>query len=139
MNYLLDTCVLSEYLKKQPFQEVVGWVDEQPEESLYLSVLTIGEIRKGVSRLPESQRRLELANWLPTIVQRYANRILPIDLATVTTWGDLKATLELKGVILPAIDSLIAATALEHDLTIVTRKEVDFEPTGAIILNIWES
>jgi predicted nucleic acid-binding protein len=138
MNYLLDTCVLSEYLKKQPNTDVIDWVEEQLEESLYLGVLTIGEIRKGISRLPESRRRSQLAEWILSVVKRYDNRILPIDIAVVTTWGDLKAALELKGIILPAVDSLIAATALENDLTVVTRNESDFEPTGVKILNIWK-
>lgn len=138
MNYLLDTCVLSEFLKKQPFQKAIDWVTTQDEESLYVSVLTFGEIRKGVSRLPDSRRRSELSAWLDSVIERYDARALPIDKATAISWGDLKSGLESKGIVLPAIDSLIAATAIEHNLTFVTRNEPDFAPTGVKILNLWQ-
>ena len=137
MKYLLDTCVLSEFLKKQYNEDVISWVDRQIEETLFLSVLTIGEIRKGVARLPRSKRKTELADWLDDVVVRYNARLLPVTLETAKTWGDLMATLEPRGRVLPLIDSLLAATALEHDLTIVTRNDTDFTLTGAKVLNIW--
>jgi predicted nucleic acid-binding protein len=138
MNYLLDTCVLSEFLKKQPDQNVTSWVAAQFEQSLYLSVLTIGEIQKGIARLPDSRRKTALADWLNGVIERYGFRILPIGIETAIVWGDLKAALENRGVLLPAIDSLIAATAIKHDLTIVSRNVTDFSPAGVDVLNIWE-
>jgi toxin FitB len=137
MNFLLDTCVLSEFLKKQPNKDVIDWVSEQFEESLYLSVLTIGEIKKGISRLPDSKRKAELVLWLEGVARRYEGRMLPVSLGTANIWGELKADMEKRGRMLPVIDSLIAATALEHDLTIVTRNVEDFAPAGVNILNLW--
>jgi Predicted nucleic acid-binding protein, contains PIN domain len=136
-KYLLDTCVLSEFLKRQSNEKVLEWFDEQVEESLYVSVLTIGEIRKGVSRLSESRQKTELGRWLGNVVIRYDGRMLSVNIRTANLWGDLKAKLESHGRPLPVIDSLLAATALEHDLTIVTRNEDDFVQTGAQILNVW--
>jgi len=137
MRYLLDTCVLSEFLKKQSNEKILEWFDRQIEESLYVSVLTIGEIRKGITRLPGSKRKTELARWLQSVVIRYDGRLLSVDIETANLWGDLKARLEPQGRSLPVIDSLLAATALEHDLVIVTRNADDFALTGAQILNIW--
>ncbi len=137
MNYLLDTCVLSEFLKKVSDDRILDWVNEQDEESLYVSVLAIGEIQKGIAKLVASKRRSELEHWLESVVRRYDQRILPFTVTTANLWGKMKAQLETNGRLLPVIDSLMAATALEHDLTIVTRNEGDFEPTGVKILNLW--
>jgi tRNA(fMet)-specific endonuclease VapC len=137
MKYLLDTCVLSAFLKKQSNEKVIKWFDHQLEESLFVSVLTIGEIRKGVTRLPDSKPKAELAVWLNGVIRRYNGRLLPIGIETANVWADLKAMLELKGRLIPVIDSLLAATALEHDLALVTRNEDDFASTGVKILNIW--
>ena len=138
MNYLLDTCVLSEFLKKQSDPRILSWVAAQEEETLYVSVLAIGEIQKGIAKLQASKRRSELERWLDSVVLRYGTRILPFEIATANLWGKMKADLEAKGRVLPVIDSLMAATALEHGLTIVTRNEDDFEPTGAKVLNLWQ-
>jgi toxin FitB len=138
MNYLSDTCALSEFLKKTPDEKVIEWFENQIEDSLFISVLTIGEINKGISRLPPSKRKTELETWLESILFRYDKRILPISLNIANRWGNLLGELEPKGRVLPIIDSLIAATALEHDLTIITRNESDFADTGAKVLNIWQ-
>jgi toxin FitB len=138
MNYLSDTCALSEFLKKTPDEKVIEWFENQIEDSLFISVLTIGEINKGISKLPPSKRKTELETWLESILFRYDKRILPISLNIATRWGNLLGELEPKGRVLPIIDSLIAATALEHDLTIITRNESDFADTGAKVLNIWQ-
>src|SRR5207248_532071 len=138
MNYLLDTCVLSEFLKKQSEQKVINWVNGQFEQSLYLSVLTIGEIKKGIARLAPSKRKTALDEWLDGVVERYGVRILAIGIETATVWGNLKAGLENRGIILPAIDSLIAATALKHDLIIATRNTTDFLPSGVKVLDLWQ-
>lgn len=137
MSYILDTCVLSEFLKKNPEPKVIEWFEGQVEASLYLSVQTVGEIQKGITRLIPSKRRTQLELWLETIIYRYDRRILPISVAVAVNWGTLKGSLETKGTVLSVIDGLIAATALEHGLTVVTRNESDFTPTGAKILNIW--
>lgn len=138
MNNLLDTCTLSEFTKKIPNQNVLDWFSAQPDDTLFLSVITIAEVRRGIESLPKSRRRGELEDWLGSVVQRFDRRILSFDLTIAWRWAAMTAILAKKGRILPSMDSLIAATALEHDLTIVTRNVADFDDTGAKILNIWE-
>lgn len=138
MSHLLDTCVISEFKKKQPEQKVIAWLNAQLEESLFLSALTVGEIQKGISLLPDSKRRKELESWLVNTIYRYGTRILPLDTRVMQTWGDLTGTLEQKGRVLPFLDSLIAASALAHNLILVTQNENDFTGTGATVLNIWK-
>ena len=135
---MLDTCVLSEFKKKQPEKKVVSWLDTQIEESLFLSALTIGEIQKGISSLPESKRQKDLQLWLKAIIYRYDTRILLIGLEVMRQWGQLTGDLEKKGRVLPFLDSLMAATALVHNLILITRNEDDFTGTGVTILNIWK-
>lgn len=138
MKHLLDICVLAEYKKPVPSVKVIEWLDLQIEESLFLSVLTIGEIEKGIVRLPSSTRKTDLENFLETLLTRFDRRILSLDTPTLRRWAKLTGILERKGRVLPIIDSLIAATALEHHLTIVTRNVADFDGTGVDTLNIWE-
>lgn len=138
MSYLLDTCVISEFLKKRPDANVVKWLAGQMDESLYLSVLTLGEVRKGISRLKPSKRRDELDEWFDQIRSRFERRVLVIGPETADIWGRIKGEAEEKGVVLSVIDSLIAATALKNNLTVVTRNENDFAATGAKILNVWK-
>ena len=137
MNYLLDTCLLSEFMKRNEDRGVVAWFEAQDDETLYISVLAIGEIRTGIAKLGTTKRSAELRSWLDSVVVRFDRRILPFDVATANRWGDLKADLETKGQPIPVIDSLMAATALEHDLTIVTRSEADFSATGVTVTNPW--
>ena len=138
MSYLLDTCVISEFKKKQPQEKVIAWLDSQLEDSLFLSALTIGEIQKGIALLPASKRRTDLEIWLENMIYRYDTRILPLDKNVMRTWGKLIGALEPQGRVLPFLDSLIAATALHYKLILVTRNESDFAGTGATVLNIWE-
>ncbi|HQY68771.1 MAG TPA: type II toxin-antitoxin system VapC family toxin [Pyrinomonadaceae bacterium] len=138
MNYLLDTCLLSEFMKPQGNRGVINWFKAQDDETLYISVLAIGEIRKGIKKLGATKRSDELRTWLDSVVFRFDSRILAFDISMANRWGDLIANLESKGRPMPVIDSLMAATALEHNLTIVTRNEDDFEPTGAKVLNLWQ-
>ena len=138
MNYLLDTCLLSEFMKPQENRGVINWFKAQDDETLYISVLAIGEIRKGIKKLGATKRSDELRTWLDSVVFRFDSRILAFDISMANRWGDLIANLESKGRPMPVIDSLMAATALEHNLTIVTRNEDDFEPTGAKVLNLWQ-
>ncbi len=138
MRYLLDTCVLSEFLKQSPNSDVMKWLTDQPEASQYLSILSIGEMRKGISKLVKSKRKTQFNEWLDSITIRYDRRLYGLGLDTLNIWGELMAVLEANGRPIPVIDSLFAATALEHNLTIVTRNEKDFIPTKAKVLNIWK-
>ena len=138
MTYLLDTCLISELVAKQPNQKVLDWVDAQMPETLYLSVITIGEIAKGICKLTPSKRKESLTTWLnETLPNRFEHRILTLDVSTMVLWGNLICQLEQNGRPLPAMDSLIAAIALQHSLSLVTRNEKDFAGTGVIIVNPW--
>ena len=139
MNYLLDTCVISELVAKRPNPKVIEWIDQTDETGLYLSVLTIGEIRKGIEKLPDSERKAALNLWLhEQLLVRFKDRLLPIDAHVVLQWGELTGVLELEGKTMGAVDSLIAATALHGGLTLVTRNEDDFRQTGVPIMNLWK-
>ena len=138
MTYLLDTCLISELVAKQPNQKVLDWVDAQVPETLYLSVITIGEIAKGICKLTPSKRKESLTTWLNEILpNRFEHRILTLDVSTMVLWGNLICQLEQNGRPLPAMDSLIAAIALQHSLSLVTRNEKDFAGTGVVIVNPW--
>ena len=138
MRYLLDTCVISELVARQPNPRVVAWVDAVEESRLYLSVVTIGEIRRGIAKLPDSPRKERLNRWLEEdLLLRFSGRIVPIDVGVMLTWGELVARLERTGRVLPAMDSLVAAIALHGEFTLVTRNVRDFEGTGVQIVNPW--
>lgn len=138
MSWLLDTCVICEPTRARPSARVLAWLREQPEESLYLSVLTIGEIRHGCARLPAGAKRKALEHWLEHVLpERFAGRILPVDGPVADHWGRLQAGADAKGRPLPTLDSLLAATAMTHGLVLVTRNTADFEPTDAELLNPW--
>ena len=138
MRYLLDTCVISELVARQPNPRVVAWVDAVEESRLYLSVVTIGEIRHGIAKLPDSPRKERLNRWLEEdLLLRFSGRIVPIDVGVMLTWGELVARLERTGRVLPAMDSLVAAIALHGGFTLVTRNVRDFEGTGVQIVKPW--
>lgn len=138
MTYLLDTCVVSELVKPAPWAAVVDWLSDQSPDALFLSVLTIGEIRKGLIKLPDSKRKDRLATWLNTLRKAYGDRILQIDLKVCESWGILQGNAEKSGVPMAAIDSLIAATAYTHHLTLVTRNEKDFASSNIPMINPWK-
>jgi predicted nucleic acid-binding protein len=139
MRYLLDTCVISELVARQPNQQVIDWIDGVDSESVNLSVVTIGEIRKGIEKLPDSKRKLMLQEWLEDdLFVRFTGRILPIDLDVILVWGTMVARLELSGKKMAAMDSLVAAIALHGNLRLVTRNEDDFKHAGIHIVNPWK-
>lgn len=139
MKYLLDTCVISELVAKKPSPKVLRWIDSIESDNVYLSVITIGEIRKGIEKLPDSQRRTTLQAWLTEdLLARFGGRILSIDAEVVLVWGQLAGSLESEGKKMAAIDSLIVASALYNHCTLVTRNEADFKHTGIAIINPWD-
>ncbi len=133
MSYLLDTNILSELVKQQPNKKVLTWFDSVPNTSLYISVLTIGEIRKGIEKVQLSDRRQILRTWLEhALPDQFKDRILSIDQPVADKWGWLQNQIKCT---IPAIDGLIAATALHHDLCLVTRNEKDFDFEFLEIIN----
>jgi hypothetical protein len=128
MSWLLDTCALSEYAKKTPAPEVINWLDEQDETSLFISVIALGEIEKGILKLRANDpiRSQKLTAWLGKVEQRFAGRILPLDTAALHVWAQLAAHAELAGQPMPVMDGLLMATAQCHGLTVVTRNVQDF-------------
>lgn len=140
MRYLLDTNVISELVAKDPNGRVIRWLDQLDPASIYLSVITIGELRKGIEKLSDSSRKDELQSWLTDeLLIRFRDRILVLDLEVMLVWGELVGRLERIGRPLGAIDSLIAALALAHSCLLVTRNEADFKDTGLNITNPWKS
>ncbi len=139
MNYVLDTNVISELIAKQPDKRVVEWLDQLDPHTVYLSVITIGEIRKGIEKLTPSKRREAVREWLETnLLLRFQGRILEITAEVMLVWGELTGRLEQEGRPITAIDSLIAAIALHGDYCLVTHNEHDFQHTGVKLINPWK-
>ena len=133
MSYLLDTNILSETIRKSPNSLVLTWLDKIPAEALFISVLTLGEIRKGIEALSDKRRREQLRIWLEyELPAWFEGRVLPVDLAVADRWGRLLAE---AGRTLPTIDSLLAATAIHHELRLVTRNSRDFDYPGLEVIN----
>jgi predicted nucleic acid-binding protein len=138
MKALLDTCVISELISKRPNPKVVEYVDSLDLEDVYLSVITIGEIVKGIEKLSKSRRKQDLQAWLKDdLLVRFEGNIVALDTDVLIEWGTLTARLESAGKTMPAIDSLIAATALAKKMILVTRNISDFEATTVDIVNPW--
>jgi hypothetical protein len=137
--YLIDTCVISELTKRAPERRVLEWLEAVEEPFLHLSVVTIGELSKGFARLADERRRRKLRAWVEVdLRRRFEGRILPITVEVARRWGEISGISELRGARLPVLDALIAATALAHGLTVVTRNVADMERAGAPVLNPWE-
>ena len=137
MRYLLDTCVVSELVKPRPERKVVAWIESQAEERLHLSVLTLGEIRSGIAKLPASRRRATLEQWLDELRFRFDGRILDVTADVALIWGDIRAVAQRGGTALPVVDGLLAATALAFDMVAVTRDGAAFLRSGATVIDPW--
>lgn len=138
MTYLIDTNVISELVSSKPNPRVIAWIEQIPVDATYLSVLTLGEIRKGIEAVKDIKRKKKLLIWLEhDLVQMFDRRILAITIEVADRWGRLQSQVKRT---LPAIDSLIAATALHHDMTLVTRNSADFSDCPGIeLLNPWKN
>ncbi|MFZ5483355.1 MAG: type II toxin-antitoxin system VapC family toxin [Pseudomonadota bacterium] len=135
MSYLLDTNVISELVRPQPASQVLAWFREVPDRALYLSVLSLGEIRKGIERMPTGGRRELVRLWLEqSLPDWFEDRLLPVTALVAERWGRLLAESPRS---LPAVDSLLAATAMTHDLRLVTRNVADFDVAGLEVINPW--
>lgn len=139
-GFLLDTNIPSELIRTRPDARVGNWVYAQDEQSLFLSVVSLGELRRGIVILPAGKRRSELEQWLDNdLAPRFGGRILPVTENVSNRWGILDGECQLKGTPLGTADGMIAATALEHDLTVVTRNVKDFAGLGVVLLNPWDT
>jgi predicted nucleic acid-binding protein len=138
VSVLLDTNVVSEIARDRPDARVDAWLDAQPEDALFISVVTIGELREGIELLAHGRRRTRLDGWLELITTQYADRTLPIDRDVAVAWAKLRAAGARKGRLRPIVDAFIAATALHHGLVLATRNTKDFADTGLKLVNPWE-
>ncbi|MFO7623232.1 MAG: type II toxin-antitoxin system VapC family toxin [Anaerolineales bacterium] len=139
MNYILDTNVISELVAAKPNTKVIDWIQSIDSEQVFLSVITVGELKKGIEKLPDSKRKERLNRWLQEdLLVRFEGHLLNIDTGTMLVWGKLIARLEARGRPMPAIDALLAAIALEKQYTLVTRNSADFAETGVLLFNPWE-
>ena len=138
-GFLLDTNVISELVKPRPETRVVSWIATTDESLLFLSVLTIGEIRREISSLPSTTRRATLEAWLDSsLLVRFNGRILPIDLGVADRWGRLTGSAAARKSPIPVIDGLLAATALHHNLTLVTRNSSDIAAAAVPVFDPWQ-
>ena len=139
-GYLLDTNCISEVVRITPEPRVTAWIDAADESLMYLSVLTLGEIRKGLAALSQGKRRTQLETWLDVQLRaRFSGKILSVDSHVADRWGWLAATAKRSGKALSVVDGLLAATALHHNLTIVSRNITDFAHLHVPVLNPWQS
>ena len=134
----MDTCVISELIKPKPNQEVVEHLKSIENHRLFLSVLTIGELEKGIAKLPESRKKRQLNTWLDQIlIHQFEDRLLPLDLESAKRWGQIQGNCLARGEPVPVVDAMIAATALTNNLVVITRNTADIERCGAPVLNLW--
>jgi len=137
-DFLLDTNVVSELVSPKPNDKVLRWIEQADESILFLSVLTLGEIRNGVERLRPGRRRGRLESWLLVdLPRRFQDRILPVTAAVADRWGTVSAIAAARGKPVPVVDGLLAATALHYNLALVTRNTSDVSGTGVLTRNPW--
>ena len=137
MKFLLDTCVLSELVKPRPELRVLAWINARNEADLHVAAMTLAELQRGVARLPASRRKSELADWLDKLRMGFAGRVLSFTPDTAAYWGEICARVEAEGRTMAAFDSIIAASAVEHGLVLVTRNERDFAMAPLVVFNPW--
>ena len=139
MKYLLDTCVISEMIKPKPDENVISWLEEQDENSLYLSVLTFGEIEKGIEKASNQIRKQKIRLWVEDdLKKRFEGRIIPISFTIAAEWGKMQGKSKLLGKPLPTMDGLIAVSGLVSQCIVVTRNISDMEQSSAELFNPWE-
>jgi len=138
-SFLLDTCTLSELTKPAPNLGVIAWVEGQDELGLHVSVLTLGELHKGIAKLPAGKRRSRLERWVTVdLATRFRGRVLDVNREVAVAWGGIQAQAERSGKPIPLVDSLIGATALVHECVVVTRNSTDIERTGVTVVDPWQ-
>jgi len=139
MNYLLDTCVISELIKNKAERRVLSWIESVPEDRLHLSVLTLGEIQKGIAKLDAGDRRHRLEKWLSDDVRaRFEGRIVILDEETLALWGRIMGEGERRGKTWPLMDSLMAVSAIVGHMTLVTRNLADVQDMGVALFDPWQ-
>lgn len=140
MKYLLDTCVLSELIKPNPDKNVVSWMNNISEANMYVSVLTFGELEKGIEKAQDLIRKKKLQLWVQQdLKERFEDRVIDIDIKVAARWGIVQGKAEMEGRPMSAIDGLIAVSGLVHDCTVVTRNIDDMRQSGADLLNPWDN
>lgn len=137
MSFLLDTCALSEFVKPVSNDGFLKWFDAHKKDEMFITTLSLGELQKGVEKLPSSTRKVQLIEWLVSVENTYQNKFLSFSKEVAKRWGTLSATMEKSGTPMPLADSLIAATAIHHNLSIVTRNEKDFRFAPIEVINPW--
>ena len=139
MRVLLDTCVVSEARREKGHPRVRAQVEAIRSRDLYVSVITVGELTKGIALLSGGKKKDALSEWLLALEQDYAERILPVDAETARVWGKLAAAAQRRGKTVSVSDGIIAATAIRHGIHVMTRNVSDFRETGAMLINPWEN
>jgi toxin FitB len=138
MKCLLDTCVISEIIKPQPDENVVAWIQNNNESDLYLSVLTFGELEKGIEKAQDLARKAKLKLWVEQdLKQRFEGRIIPIDLSVSSRWGSVQGMAEVAGKPMAVVDGLIAVSGVVYNCIVVTRNVSDMKQSGVELLNPW--
>lgn len=138
MSFLIDTCCVSELIKPKPDANVVRWFSDHDEQEMFLSVLTLGELRKGIEKPPDSKRKDAMAHWFENdVTERFAGRMLDVTALESQTWGEVMADAARNGRPIPDIDGLLAATAIANGLTLVTRNTKDMISTGVALIDPW--